>query len=66
MTSRLTPFGLFAGCSLGQIGNCCDLRLSARSAYVRKTRLDHAIIYRFLDQLLQDHSLRAKAPLPSK
>jgi lantibiotic biosynthesis protein len=40
MTTRPTPFGLFAGCSVGQIGRETRLVLEARRTYGRHTRLD--------------------------
>jgi class I lanthipeptide synthase len=38
--SRPTPFGAFAGCSLGEIGERTRLELDQRSRYTRHTRLD--------------------------
>ena len=40
MCTRATPFGLFAGFSLGRLSDHTDLATSARSDYVRHTRLD--------------------------
>jgi len=54
MTHRATPFGLFAGCSLGSIAQQTKLQLVSRAEYVRKTRLDHAVVCRVLDRILQD------------
>jgi hypothetical protein len=39
MAFRATPFGLFAGCSLGEIGRETCLQLAAQEHYQRKTRL---------------------------
>src|SRR5262245_42838727 len=40
MTGRSTPFGLFAGNSVGRIGDVCELHLAERGRYRRHTRLD--------------------------
>ncbi|MBK8727126.1 MAG: lantibiotic dehydratase [Holophagaceae bacterium] len=40
MAGRSTPFGLFAGCSLGRIGAATRIATAPSAAYVRHTRLD--------------------------
>lgn len=40
MTSRATPFGLFAANSLGKVGSATHLELGARDQYRRRSRLD--------------------------
>ena len=42
MSTRCTPFGLFAGCGLGKFAN--ETRLSVSSEYSRKTRLDMSFL----------------------
>lgn len=40
MSTRCTPFGLFAGISIGEIGDKNEIRLDSYSEYKRHTRLD--------------------------
>ena len=54
MAWRPTPFGLFAGITVGRIGDRTRITLSARAEYRRHTRLDGG----FLDALTQALALR--------
>ena len=58
MASRATPFGLFAGCSVGTIGAESRLTVAARQTYRRHTRLDMDYLYALVDALEQDAALR--------
>ncbi len=58
MASRATPFGLFAGCSLGTVGAQTRLELAARRSYGRHTRLDMDYLYALDEALERDRSIR--------
>ncbi|HEX6184230.1 MAG TPA: lantibiotic dehydratase [Pyrinomonadaceae bacterium] len=51
MAGRATPFGLFAGCSIGKTGTHTRLVLEARGAYRRHTRLDMGYLCALTDVL---------------
>ena len=59
MTSRPTPFGLFAGCSVGRIGDATKLELGPRSQYARRSRLDMEYLCNLADKIIADPGLRA-------
>lgn len=58
MCERCTPFGLFAGVSLGTIGTETRLRLVARSDYRRRSVLDFAQVAEFVSALLRQEEVR--------
>jgi thiopeptide-type bacteriocin biosynthesis protein len=60
MTARATPFGLFAGCSVGRLGGSTRLRLAPRAAYRRHTRLDMDYLFALAEDLGRDPALRAE------
>jgi thiopeptide-type bacteriocin biosynthesis protein len=59
MTGRATPFGLFAGCSVGTIGDATRLVLAERSRYRRHTRLDMDYLVLLTDALARQPEVRA-------
>ncbi|MDQ3982734.1 MAG: lantibiotic dehydratase family protein, partial [Actinomycetota bacterium] len=59
MTARATPFGLFAGCSSGRIGDRTVLELGDRGDYRRHTRLDMEYLSALVDELERDAEVRA-------
>ncbi|HZT42757.1 MAG TPA: lantibiotic dehydratase [Chthonomonadaceae bacterium] len=58
MAGRATPFGLFAGASVGTIGKETRLRLPGRARYQRHTRLDMDYLCALTDALGQDPDVR--------
>ncbi|MBI4749277.1 MAG: lantibiotic dehydratase [Acidobacteria bacterium] len=57
MTCRPTPFGLFAGCSVGTIGEETHLYLDSQATYHRHTRLDMDYLYTLVGELERDPAL---------
>ena len=60
MTSRPTPFGLFAGCSVGKIGSETRLAIEARSSYWRRSRLDMEYLCNLAEKVIADPELRQR------
>ncbi len=58
MAARPTPFGLFSGCSTGTVADRSELRLPARAAYERHTRLDMDYLFALTEDLGRDAGLR--------
>lgn len=58
MTTRPTPFGLFAGCSVIGVGERTRLSLGPRSGYGRRSRLDMDYLFRLQEELGRDRELR--------
>lgn len=58
MASRATPFGLFAGCSLGTLGAESRLRLAERAAYRRRTAVDVGYLRELARWLAREARLR--------
>jgi lantibiotic biosynthesis protein len=60
MASRPTPFGLFAGNTVGAIGETTQLGLADRKTYGRYTRLDGDYLAHVTDMLGADPGIRAE------
>lgn len=58
LAGRPTPFGLFAGCSVGTIGGETRLEIAAQAEYRRHTRLDMDYLFVLADALSRDAALR--------
>jgi thiopeptide-type bacteriocin biosynthesis protein len=58
MCARATPFGLFAGCSVGTFGRFSQLTLPARHDYQRHTRLDMDYLSTLVVALQADAEVR--------
>jgi thiopeptide-type bacteriocin biosynthesis protein len=53
MCGRATPFGLFAGCTVGPIGERTVLSIRERATHRRHTRLDCDYVFSLVDRLEQ-------------
>jgi class I lanthipeptide synthase len=51
-TTRPTPFGLFATCSTGTIGQATRLTFGSRDTWRKATRFDSLVVHAFRDKLL--------------
>ncbi len=59
MAGRATPFGLFAGCSVGTMGPQTRLALADRGCYRRHMRLDMDYLVLLTDALAREPDVRA-------
>ena len=56
--TRCTPFGLFAGCSIGKIGEDTSLYLVSQDKYTRFTRLDMHYMGALIEHLNKETAVR--------
>jgi thiopeptide-type bacteriocin biosynthesis protein len=59
MTGRPTPFGLFAGFSVGRVGGATALELDSSRSYRRHTRLDNGYLNALAEEIHRRPELRA-------
>lgn len=63
MAGRATPFGLFAGCSLGAMATTTELAIAGATAYRRHTRLDSDYLALLVDAIHRVPEARRAARL---
>ncbi len=59
MSGRSTPFGLFAGTSVGKVASATQIQIPPLQEYRRHTRLDMDYLYALAQSLPQDSAIRA-------
>jgi len=59
MCTRATPFGLFAGCALGSLGETTALRVDGPDGTTRHSRPDTEVLASLVDRLLAEPSTRS-------
>jgi thiopeptide-type bacteriocin biosynthesis protein len=60
MCGRCTPFGMFAGYSLGAVGGGTELRIESRAGYRRVSRLNLVYLSRALETLARVPAVRER------
>ena len=60
MATRPTPFGLFAGNTIGALGETTELELAPRAGYRRYTRIDGDYLSDLTDTLVRDPAVRQR------
>ncbi|HEX7836135.1 MAG TPA: lantibiotic dehydratase, partial [Kofleriaceae bacterium] len=60
MAARPTPFGLFAGNTVGTLGEATHLELATRGSYRRYSRIDGDYLSKLTDALLADRAVRQR------
>ena len=58
MSTRCTPFGLFAGCTIGEWGERNSVKLKSSSFYQRHTRLDMEYLGNLVEHLSALHGVQ--------
>lgn len=57
---RCTPFGLFAGCSIGKWGDECKVHLTPRREHYKQTRLDMNYLFTLINVIENEPYIRSR------
>lgn len=60
ITTRCTPFGLFASCTVGKFYTETNIKFKANNEYRRFTRFDTTFLTQLFQELLKDKVIRAQ------
>lgn len=60
MMGRPTPFGLFAGCTVGHLGAHTRLEFGGRNTYYRRSRLDMEYLCNLAEKISSDRALQSQ------
>lgn len=60
MSSRCTPFGMFAGCGSGKIGDASIITLDTKVSFRTNTRLDMNFLCELIELIAKDENIRWK------
>jgi lantibiotic biosynthesis protein len=58
MSTRCTPFGLFAGCGIGHLGERSEIQILESKLHKRHSRLDMNLLSKLSNTLIKDTSIR--------
>ena len=58
ISSRCTPFGLFASCAIGEFAEETQIEFSSDESHVRSTRFDMSFLAQLQLELLEDKNIR--------
>jgi hypothetical protein len=60
ISTRCTPFGLFAGCALGKFQPRTEIVLDKRTEFKRSTRLDYTVLNALQKEILKNETIQAQ------
>ncbi|MCF0072989.1 lantibiotic dehydratase [Dyadobacter sp. CY261] len=60
MTSRSTPYGMFAGCAIGEIGESTSIEFDTNAPFYTHSRLDMNYVAEMAEGLLKKETIRGR------